>query len=230
MTDGRASSSAARERLKGILVIDFVVPDYYAKSPKPCMGGWGTRHHQRHAVGPRAALPCGGKPSRTSSSTTSATSRWREIWLNGSGLPEVPRHRLDEGAVPDLRRGARSTYGGCRCQAFALTGDATNTDPACSLSPLHAGLGKAGRGRKSATTRRRTSSTAPDGRRRSRLPLISALSASDCDSAFASARTNPDWCPRGTRVRHRVQSKFTRLATFTIAIRDTRESNDVVDQ
>jgi len=52
----------ARERLKGILSIDFVAPDYYAARPKPCMGGW-PGHHQRHAVGQGAAVPCGGKHS-----------------------------------------------------------------------------------------------------------------------------------------------------------------------
>ena len=53
-------------------------------------------------------------------------------------LPEVPRHRLDEGAVPELATAREIDFGGCRCQAFAMTGDATNTDPACSLSPRHA--------------------------------------------------------------------------------------------
>ena len=59
-----------------------------------------------------------------------------EIWLNGSAFQ---KYRGTEWMKEPCRTCPRREidYGGCRCQAFALTGDAANTDPACSLSPLH---------------------------------------------------------------------------------------------
>jgi pyrroloquinoline quinone biosynthesis protein E len=124
-----------REELKGIIVIDAVVPDYYAKFPKPCMGGWGRGIINVTPSG--RVLPCHAAESIAGLEFDNVRDKsLGEIWLSGSAFQKYrgtswmkepcrtcPRREID--------------YGGCRCQAFALTGDAANTDPACSLSPLH---------------------------------------------------------------------------------------------
>ncbi len=126
---------AARERLKGILVIDFVVPDYYAKYPKPCMGGWGRGIVNVTPSG--RVLPCHAAETLPGLVIDSVRDKpLADIWLNGQAFEmyrgtswmkepcrSCPRKEID--------------FGGCRCQALALTGDAANTDPACSLSPRH---------------------------------------------------------------------------------------------
>jgi pyrroloquinoline quinone biosynthesis protein E len=127
---------AARLRFKGRLSVDYVVPDYYAARPKSCMGGWGRRFITVTPAG--KALPCHVAES-----------------LPGIDFPSVREHSLGaiwhESAAFARFRGAdwmpepcRSCdrreidWGGCRCQAFALTGDASRTDPACEKSPDHA--------------------------------------------------------------------------------------------
>lgn len=130
----------ARERLKGILNIDFVTPDYYADYPKPCMGGWGK---DALAIMPDGAvLPCHAAQTITSLNFDRVTDKpLAEIWtlseaferFRGTGwmrepCKNCPRRNLD--------------FGGCRCQAFAITGDAAATDPACILSPHHEALKK----------------------------------------------------------------------------------------
>ncbi len=126
---------AAKERLKGILVIDFVVPDYYAKYPKPCMGGWGRGIINVTPSG--RVLPCHAAESLPGLTFDNVRDRaLGDIWLNGDAFQ---KYRGTDWMKEPCRSCARKEidFGGCRCQAFALTGDATNTDPACSLSPLH---------------------------------------------------------------------------------------------
>ena len=123
----------ARSRLKGVLVIDYVVPDYYARRPKSCMGGWGRQFLNIAPSG--RVLPCHAAESITGLEFDSVKDKalsW--IWEHSSAfnlyrgtawMPEpcqsCERREID--------------WGGCRCQAFALTGDAANTDPACEFSP-----------------------------------------------------------------------------------------------
>lgn len=131
---------AAKERLKGILVIDFVVPDYYAKYPKPCMGGWGRGIINVTPSG--RVLPCHASESLPGLVFDNVRDRpLADIWLNGDAFQ---KYRGTEWMKEPCRSCPRKEidFGGCRCQAFALTGDATNTDPACSLSPLHADWAK----------------------------------------------------------------------------------------
>lgn len=126
---------AARERLKGRLRIEFVLPDYYAKYPKPCMNGWG---HQQMLIDPSGrVLPCHAAaviPGLDFSRAPERDLRW--IWEES---PVFNRFR-DESWMPDpcrsCDRRARD-FGGCRCQAFLLTGDAAATDPVCTLAPMH---------------------------------------------------------------------------------------------
>ena len=127
---------ALRARHSGVIVIDAVVPDYHARYPKPCLGGWGRRSLNVTPSG--KVLPC----------HAAETIPELEFW-------SVREHTLSEiWEVSPAFRAFRGTdwmqepcascprrfedFGGCRCQAFALTGDARATDPVCHLSPKHA--------------------------------------------------------------------------------------------
>jgi PqqA peptide cyclase len=125
----------AQARLKGRLRIDFVLPDYYAKYPKPCMNGWG---HQQMVIDPAGrVLPCHAAmviPGLTFLNARERPLRW--IWEDS---PAFNRFR-DESWMPEPCRSCdRRTrdFGGCRCQAFLLAGDAAVTDPVCTLAPSH---------------------------------------------------------------------------------------------
>ena len=128
----------ARGRLKGVLVIDYVVPDYYAKRPKACMGGWGRRFLNVTPSG--HVLPCHAAESITGLAFDSVRERsLREIWHSSDAFQ---RFRGTDW-MPEPCRGcerAEIDWGGCRCQAFALTGNAARTDPACALSEDHSRL------------------------------------------------------------------------------------------
>ena len=126
----------AEQRLKGILAIDFVIPDYYATRPKKCMGGWGRQFFNITPAG--KVLPCHAAETITDLDFESVRSNhsiaW--IWQNSDAFNKY----RGTGWMPEPCQSCafkEQDYGGCRCQAFALTGSAGNTDPACSLSPLH---------------------------------------------------------------------------------------------
>ena len=135
---GAAPSSwtRARERLKGILAIDFVVPDYYARRPKPCMGGWGRGIINITPSG--KVLPCHAAETIPGLAFDNVRDKpLREIWLDSEAFQAFR-------GTDWMREPCRSCelrevdWGGCRCQAFAFAGDAAATDPACDKSPLHA--------------------------------------------------------------------------------------------
>ncbi|HEY0523165.1 MAG TPA: pyrroloquinoline quinone biosynthesis protein PqqE [Stellaceae bacterium] len=126
---------AARQRLAGVLAIDYVVPDYYAERPKACMGGWGSRFLNVTPSG--KVLPCHAAESLPGFDfPTVAEHGLAEIWygseafqrFRGTGWMPEPCRSCDRREID---------WGGCRCQAFALTGDAANTDPACAKSAHH---------------------------------------------------------------------------------------------
>jgi PqqA peptide cyclase len=127
--------AAARERLKGVLVIDYVVPDYYARRPKSCMGGWGRQFLNISPAG--KVLPCHAAeqlPGFVFPSVKEAS--LAEIWYEAEAFNRF----RGTGWMPEPCRGCERReidWGGCRCQAFALTGDAARVDPACALSPDH---------------------------------------------------------------------------------------------
>jgi PqqA peptide cyclase len=129
---------AARERLKGVLAIDYVVPDYYARYPKPCMGGWGR---QNLNITPSGKVPpCHAAETITSLRFDSVAERpLAEIWYRSAAFNAF---RGTAWMPEPCRSCERRTvdFGGCRCQAFAIAGRAEATDPACSLSPLHEGM------------------------------------------------------------------------------------------
>jgi pyrroloquinoline quinone biosynthesis protein E len=128
----------ARARLKGVMAIDYVVPDYYARRPKACMGGWGRRFLNITPSG--KVLPCHAAESIAGLAFDNVREKsLGEIW---HGSEAFNRFRGTDW-MPQLCRScvrAEIDWGGCRCQAFALTGDAGRTDPACALSPDHAAI------------------------------------------------------------------------------------------
>ena len=145
----------AEKRLAGRIRIDSVVPDYYAKYPKACMGGWGRRLMLINPAG--KVLPCHAAevlPGLTFENVRDKTLEW--IWQESSSFQ---RFRGEEWMPEPCRSCDRrgEDFGGCRCQAFLLAGDATVTDPACSLAPSHgiveAAVSAANSGRRSRALR-----------------------------------------------------------------------------
>lgn len=126
---------AARLRLKGVMIIDYVVPDYFAARPKACMGGWGNRFLNITPSG--KVLPCHAAETMTDITFPSIRDHaLSDIW---TGSDAFNRYRGTEW-MPDLCRSCdrrEIDWGGCRCQALALTGNAAATDPACAKSPDH---------------------------------------------------------------------------------------------
>jgi pyrroloquinoline quinone biosynthesis protein E len=165
---------AARARLGDRMEIIYVIPDYYSKYPKPCMDGWARR--QFTVVPNGEALPCPAAHelarglSLPSTNVREHSLEW--IWAES---PLFTQFRGDSW-MPDPCRSCdrrEIDFGGCRCQAFALTGDAARTDPVCHLSPDH-GLVAAAVTAANDPTRPRDGVMIPrpnPGRTRSRIPL-----------------------------------------------------------
>jgi pyrroloquinoline quinone biosynthesis protein E len=120
------------------MTIDYVVPDYYASEPKACMSGWGRRFFNISPTG--KVLPChaaetipdmvfervGERPLAEIWASSQAFQRFR-----GTAWMPEPCRSCDRREID---------WGGCRCQALALTGDVSAVDPVCSFSPEHARL------------------------------------------------------------------------------------------
>jgi pyrroloquinoline quinone biosynthesis protein E len=131
----RAVALAASERLRGKIEILFVRPDYDVGRPRACMEGWARRYLVVTPDG--TALPC----HQAASITTLAFENVRDRAL-GDIWTDSPAFRAFRGEawMPEPCRSCDERardFGGCRCQAFALLGDASATDPACDLAPRH---------------------------------------------------------------------------------------------
>lgn len=127
--------AAAQARLRGRMAITHVLADYFEPFPKPCMNGWARQYLTITPDG--RALPCPAAVAITSLKFENVRDKsLAEIWYESAAFNQYrgtawmpqpcrscPRREID--------------WGGCRCQAFLLTGDAGVTDPACSLSPHH---------------------------------------------------------------------------------------------
>ena len=126
---------ASREALRGRLIIDFVVPDYYAIAPKPCMGGWGRGIICVTPSG--AVLPCHAAQTIPGLRFDNVKEqKLDEIWRTSDAFQAFRgTHWMREPCRTCERR--TRDWGGCRCQAFAFAGDAAEADPACAKSPLH---------------------------------------------------------------------------------------------
>lgn len=124
-----------REKLGKRMAIYYVIPDYYEGRPKACMNGWGAIHLTIAPDG--VAMPC--QESRSVPGLDFVSVRERPLdWI----WNESPLFRKYRGLdwLPEPCRSCderEKDFGGCRCQAFLLTGDAANTDPACDRSPHH---------------------------------------------------------------------------------------------
>ena len=133
----REVATAAKARLAGKIDIFYVLPDYYETRPKPCLNGWGQRYLTVNPVGD--VLPCqtasSAIPDLRFENVRARSLDW--IWRESESfnrfrgtewMPEpcqsCPQKEID--------------FGGCRCQAALLTGNAANTDPVCTLSPNRA--------------------------------------------------------------------------------------------
>ncbi len=130
----RGIAEAAIERYRKKMQILFVLPDYHEQYPKACYGGWGKLYI---VVTPNGqALPCHAASTITSLSFPTVRERSLEwIWRESPGFQA---YRGDAWMKDPCRTCPRKTvdFGGCRCQAFALTGDAANPDPVCTLTPF----------------------------------------------------------------------------------------------
>jgi pyrroloquinoline quinone biosynthesis protein E len=127
------------ERLRtlhhGRIVIDAVVPDYYARFPKPCVGGWGRRSLNVTPAG--KVLPC------HAAEVIPGLEFWNvrehslnEIWrLSPAFMAFRGTDWMQEPCKSCAMK--EKDFGGCRCQAFLIAGDARAADPVCHLSPHH---------------------------------------------------------------------------------------------
>jgi PqqA peptide cyclase len=123
---------AARARLAGVLAIDFVAPDYYARTPKACMGGWGKGIVVVTPGG--TVLPCHAAETIAGLSFPSIKSqKLADIWTHSAAFNAYrgSSWMKDPCRTCDLRE---VDWGGCRCQAHAITGDAAEADPVCTKS------------------------------------------------------------------------------------------------
>jgi PqqA peptide cyclase len=135
LLEARAVAAQARERLKGRMELLFVTPDYYGTTAKSCMEGWGRRFlivtpeglalpcHLAHTLPGLVWMNVREQPLATIWNDSPAFNAYRgEAWMN-EPCRSCERRSID--------------FGGCRCQAYHLTGDAASTDPACALAPRH---------------------------------------------------------------------------------------------
>jgi pyrroloquinoline quinone biosynthesis protein E len=130
-----ATVAAAREAYKGRMVIDYVTSDYHARFPKACMAGWARRFITVTPAG--RVLPCHAAETIPGIALPSVTeASLAEIWqsaplfqaFRGTSWMQEPCRSCERREID---------WGGCRCQALALTGDAAATDPICERSPEH---------------------------------------------------------------------------------------------
>jgi PqqA peptide cyclase len=165
----------------GSIVIDAVLPDYHARYPKPCVGGWGRRSLNVTPAG--KVLPCHAAESIPGFEFWSVQTRTlAEIWENS---PVFNAYRgtswMKQPCASCPRRD--QDFGGCRCQAFALTGDAAATDPVCHLSTDRARVTALAEIQDDAPyLYRRISATTPSGLMRS------ATTAAACSPESATAK------------------------------------------
>jgi pyrroloquinoline quinone biosynthesis protein E len=111
----------------------YVLPDYHETYPKPCYGGWGNVYL---VIAPDGlTLPCHGATQITTLTFDSVRDHSLEwIWTESAAFQAFRGDSWMKEPCRDCPRKAID-FGGCRCQAFALVGDAAATDPVCTLSP-----------------------------------------------------------------------------------------------
>jgi PqqA peptide cyclase len=130
----REIAERAVQRYRGRMQITYVLPDYYEAYPKACYGGWGKLYL---VIAPNGAvLPCHGATQITTLTFDNVRDRSLEwIWRESKAFQAFRGDSWMKDPCKSCPRKAVD-FGGCRCQAFALSGDATNADPVCTLTPL----------------------------------------------------------------------------------------------
>ena len=137
VTRAREIAIEAKARLAGKIDIFYVLPDYYETRPKPCLNGWGQRYLTVNPTGD--VLPCptasSAIPDLRFENVRARALDW--IWRESESFN---RFRGTEWMPEPCRSCPQKEidFGGCRCQAALLTGNAANTDPVCTLSPNRA--------------------------------------------------------------------------------------------
>lgn len=136
--DAKRVVAQARRDYAGKLAIDFVPPDYFADFPKACMNGWGSTGLNVTPDG--TVLPCHAAATIPGLSFDNVrTTPLARIWNEGAAFNAFRgTDFLPEPCQSCERRDI--DYGGCRCQAMAIAGDARATDPVCRRSPHRARL------------------------------------------------------------------------------------------
>jgi pyrroloquinoline quinone biosynthesis protein E len=135
----REIATAAKARLAGRIDIFYVLPDYYETRPKPCLNGWGQRYLTVNPIGD--VLPCptasSAIPDLHFENVRTRALDW--IWCESESFN---RFRGTEWMPEPCRSCPQKEidFGGCRCQAALLTGNAAATDPVCTLSPNRASV------------------------------------------------------------------------------------------
>ncbi len=136
VADAHRVARAAAERLLGKMEIVFVKADYFGSRPRACMDGWARRFIIVTPDG--RVLPCQAAHAITTLEFDSVNaSPLDTIWTESAAL----RAYRGEAWMPEPCASCderERDFGGCRCQAFQLAGDAGATDPACARSPRHA--------------------------------------------------------------------------------------------
>ena len=133
--EAEAIAHRYQEKLRGKMKIYYVVPDYYEGRPKACMNGWGTTFLTITPDG--QALPCHSARELPNLDCPSIREMSvREAWEESDAFNKfrgLEWMKEPCRSCPDKEK----DFGGCRCQAYLMSGDATNTDPACDKSPQH---------------------------------------------------------------------------------------------
>jgi pyrroloquinoline quinone biosynthesis protein E len=135
LAQAEAVVNDVRARIGNRMRILFVVPDYFEQRPKACMNGWGSVFLGIAPDG--TALPCHAARSLPGISFPNVRDvSVKDIWYASGAFN---RYRGDAWMKWPCRSCAEKDkdFGGCRCQAYALTGDAGNADPVCAKSPHH---------------------------------------------------------------------------------------------
>lgn len=179
---------AAQQRLEGKIRIEYVVPDYYAKFPKPCMGGWGRK---LMLITPNGdALPCHVARVIPGLSFENVKSRsLREIWESSEAFQKFRGESWMQEPCKSCDRRTQD-FGGCRCQAFLLASDAAATDPVCSLSSQRAKVDAI------LAQVAQAASGAPAGARRAEGAEAGRSAAPANASVSAATLTKPEWLYR----------------------------------
>ena len=182
-----------QERLAGKIKIEYVVPDYYAKYPKPCMGGWGRK---LMLITPNGdALPCHAARVIPGLSFENVKNRGlREIWEASEAFQKFRGESWMQEPCKTCDRRTQD-FGGCRCQAFLLAADAAATDPVCSLSPQRPKV-NAILAASNAASVAQASACAPTGAIASGATHPSRADTSADLSLASSTESKPDWLYR----------------------------------